>query len=295
MQDDVDEVDKKRQAKERKREAEAREVAANEPLTENERVQVSEHRRLSSRTVYAIVLAEGEEELSRPNSSLLGSGVAAGIGISASVLAEGTLRDKLGGHPYRELIENMGYTVGFIIVILSRLQLFTENTVSVVLPLLFRPSRRKFLDTARLWGIVLAANFVGTALTAAVTYWGGVVPPEILHGMLSVSADAAHAQGMRALLLGVPAGFFIAAVVWMLPSSRGFEIFVIFLFTYLIALCHFAHVVAGSTEIFLLIFDGSLSVWTGVGVILLPTLVGNIIGGTGLFAVLAHAQVSGEV
>jgi len=43
------------------------------------------------------------------------------------------------------------------------------------------------------------------------------------------------------------AGLF-AALVWMLPSAEGTEIFVITLITYLIALGGFTHVVAGSAE-----------------------------------------------
>lgn len=282
-------------APKKKVEAEEREARINEPLTAAEREQVGEHRRLSSRTVYSIILAEGEEELSRPNRSLIWSGVAAGVGISASVLAEGILHVRLEGWPYRGLVENFGYCLGFILVILSRLQLFTENTVSVVLPLLYRPTRDKFLNTARLWGLVLIANLAGAGITALMALWPGMVKPWVAEGMLSVSRHYAETTGWEALLLGIPAGFFIAAIVWMLASAKGFEIFVIAVFTYLIALGDFTHVIAGATEVFLLIFNGDLSVFDGLVLMLLPTLVGNIIGGTGLFAALAHAQVSEEV
>jgi hypothetical protein len=38
-------------------------------------------------------------------------------------------------HLARELIAKLGYTVGFIVVILSRQQLFTENTLTPILSL----------------------------------------------------------------------------------------------------------------------------------------------------------------
>jgi len=282
-----------------KAKAEQREAELNEPLTIAEREQVGEHRRLSSRTVYLIILAEGEEELSRPSWSLIWSliwsGIAAGVGISTSVLAEEILHAKLGDISHRHLVENFGYSLGFVLVILSRLQLFTGNTLSVVLPLLFRPSRDKLLNSGRLWGLVLTANLLGTAVTALMTLWPGTVEPWVADGMIAVSLHFAEVRGWDALLLGIPAGFLIAAIVWMLPSAKGFEIFVILVFTYLIALGDFTHVIAGATEVFLLIFSGNLSVYDGVVLMLLPTLAGNIIGGTGLFALLAHAQVRDEV
>jgi len=90
------------------------------------------------------------------------------IGISPSVLVEGIIRSNLGAeHPYLTLIESLGYTFGFVLVILGRLQLFTENTITVVLPVLAQPTRNRFYCTARLWGVVLAANLSGTFLIAA--------------------------------------------------------------------------------------------------------------------------------
>ena len=64
-------------------------------LTGSEREAVDEHGSLSSLTVYSIILREGQEELQRPLLSLWWSGIAAGIGISSSVLAEGIIRSNL--------------------------------------------------------------------------------------------------------------------------------------------------------------------------------------------------------
>lgn len=267
---------------------------APEDLTEDEAELAHDSRRMSARTVYAVIRREGEEELSRPNSSLWWSGVAAGVAISTSVLAEGVLSAELAGHPYQALVQNLGYTVGFILVILAGLQLFTENTITPILPLLAAPSRRTLLSVTRLWGIVFAANLVGTLL-AAFFATIGTVTPEHLEGMMDVSRHYAEAAGFDALLRGIPAGFLIAAIVWMLPSSKGFELHVIALFTFLIAAGDFTHVVAGAAEIWLLLITGEIGFGTAVFGLLLPTLAGNVIGGTGLFTVLAYAQVHDEM
>ncbi len=267
-----------------------------EALTRSEREAVSEHGRLSALTVYAVVLREGEEELRRPKASLWWSGVAAGIGISTSVLAQAIIRSGLDPDvPYLRIVESLGYTFGFVLVIMSRLQLFTENTISVVLPVLASPTRERLYSTVRLWGIVFAANMAGTFVTAAILTHGGVVPDDVLASILDMSRHVAALSPMSALLRGIPAGFFIAAVVWMLPSAKHSEILIIMMFTWLIAAGGFTHVVAGSNEIFNLVLIGESSILTAFTGDILPVLVGNVVGGTGLFAMLAYGQVHREM
>ncbi|MCE0504145.1 formate/nitrite transporter family protein [Roseivivax sp. GX 12232] len=260
-----------------------------------ESVQIARHRALAPRAVYEVVALEGREELKRPLWSLWWSGIAAGIGISSSVLAEGILHKVFEGYAFQGPIENMGYTVGFILVILSRLQLFTENTITVVLPVLKDRSPTVFSCTMRLWAVVFAANLVGTFVVAFLSVHGGTVVPEYVDGMMKISEHFAEYSAFEAFKYGVPAGFFIAALVWMLPSSEGFEIFVIFLFTYLIAMGEFTHVIAGSAEAFLLMLAGEISAGKAIFGLILPSFAGNVLGGTGLFALLAYGQVAHEI
>ncbi|WP_341582504.1 formate/nitrite transporter family protein [Marinobacter metalliresistant] len=265
-------------------------------LTPKERETVAEHSNLSSLTVYSIILREGEKELERPKSSLWWSGVAAGLGISTSVLVEGIIRSNLGSdHPYLTLIESLGYSFGFVLVILCRLQLFTENTITVVLPVLAQPTRNRFYCTARLWGIVLVANLCGTFITAAIGVHGGILPVDTLAAMVEMSRHLATLTPAETLLRGIPSGFFIAAIVWMLPSAKRSEMLVIVMFTWLIAAGDFTHVIAGSNEIFTLVLSGEMSVFNALIYHISPVLIGNIIGGTGLFAMLAYAQVHEEM
>ena len=263
-------------------------------LTAAEIELVDDSLKLSAPAVYSVIRREGEEELARPTKSLWWSGIAAGIGISTSVLAEGVLSAELEGYAYRDLVQNFGYTVGFVLVILARLQLFTENTITPVLPVLARASDDCLPRMLRLWGIVFAANMIGTFLAAAF-FMGGTVTPEHMAGMMAVSHHYAEAAGWDALVRGIPAGFLVAVLVWMLPSSKGFELWIIMLFTFLIAAGDFTHVVAGAVEVFLLILHGELGIIAGVGTLILPTLIGNVIGGTVIFTMLAYAQVQDEI
>jgi formate-nitrite transporter family protein len=100
---------------------------------------------------------------------------------------------------------------------------------------------------------------------------------------------------LQLLLLGIPAGFLIAALAWILPNAEGSKFWVILLVAYVIALGNFAHVVAGATEVFLVLIAGHISLAQAFGGVILPTLIGNILGGTALFSLIAYAQVREEI
>lgn len=244
--------------------------------------------------VYEVVRQEGENELRRPLASLWWSGIAAGIGISTSVLAEGLLHGNLPDQGWRSLVASFGYTIGFVIVVIGRLQLFTENTITAVLPLFANWSRMHFVNTLRLWGVVLAANLIGVLGTAVLFTHAGLVSDPALAMMLEVSQHAATYSMLDAMLLGIPAGFLVAAIVWILPNAEGSEVLVVVMLTYVMALGGFTHVVVGSGELFLLLFDGTLdSAYVITRIIAI--MLGNVIGGTGLFALLAYGQVRSEM
>ena len=271
-------------------------TSSEKSLTRKERSAVAEHGHLSALTLYAIIMREGANELQRPKASLWWSGVAAGMGISLSVLVEGIIRANIGsGHPYLALIESLGYTFGFVLVILCRLQLFTENTITVILPVLAEPNRQRFYYVARLWFIVLIANLVGTFLAAMVSVYGAILPEPTLAAILEISHHVAELSFFDALLRAIPSGFLIAALVWMLPSAKGSELLVIVMFTWLIAAGGFTHVIAGSNEIFTLVLTGEMTIVNGLAFHVFHVLIGNILGGTGLFAMLAYGQVHEEM
>jgi formate/nitrite transporter FocA (FNT family) len=257
--------------------------------------EVAEHRRLRAPVLYEVIRQEGLVELERPVTSLWWSGVAAGLAISTSVYCEAFIRSHLPDTDWRPLIENFGYCVGFLIVILGGFQLFTEQTVTAVLPVLHEPTVKRFVLTARLWSIVFLANMTGTFVAALLGLVVGWVHPENLEAALDVARHLTDNHALKILLLGMPAGFFMAALVWILASCEGNEFWVITLLTYMIALGDLTHVVAGSAEVFLLMLIGEQSILNGLFGVILPALAGNIAGGTILFTLIAYAQVKDEL
>ncbi len=265
-------------------------------MTQGERGNVDELSAPRARIIYEVVRRQGEAELSRPVGSLFWSGLAAGITIMASVIAEGALKHKLpAGTPLRDVIADVGYSLGFLMVILGRMQLFTEQTIVTVLPNMASPGWTKLATTARLWAVVFAGNMLGSCMAAAINIFLHLTSPELTASMLEVSGALLHKGPLEIMLQGVPAGFLIASVAWIRSGVSGDEFWVVLVLTYAIALGDFTHVVAGSAEAFLMVFAGQTGLGHAVGGIILPALLGNVAGGTGLFALLAHAQVRQEI
>jgi formate-nitrite transporter family protein len=161
-------------------------------LTQTEHQDVEALSTPRSPVIYEVVRQQGEDELCRPDGSLFWSGIAAGITIMASVIAQGALRQKLPDAPWREVVSGIGYSVGFLMVILGRMQLFTEQTIVTMLPVMAAPSWPKFRATGRLWIIVFVANMVGTCVAAAMNVKLHLVTPDLLASMLAVSAPLLH-------------------------------------------------------------------------------------------------------
>jgi formate/nitrite transporter FocA (FNT family) len=266
-----------------------------EGLTKEETRSVEKRRRLRAVVVYEIIRVEGEGELARTKAALWWSALGAGLSIGFSLLAQALLKTYLPASPGAWIVEALGYSVGFLIVILSRQQLFTENTLTAVLPVIARRKLEWVWVMLRLWGIVLGGNLVGCFLFASFLAFSGTLSPEIASAAHEVGAKLMTNAASEMFVKGIVAGWLIAALVWMLPSAEGTEIFVITLMTYLIALGGFAHVVAGSAEALYLLLTGAESLGRVVFVFFLPTLAGNVFGGTLLFAVLSYAQVREEI
>ena len=205
-------------------------------LSDDEVDAVAQRKAGSAKVVHEVIRLQGDEELDRPLLSLMFSGFAAGVAISASILAEASIAMRLPDAPWKELVVAIGYTVGFVLVILGNLQLFTENTVTAVLPLATHPTLRNLGRMLRLWAAVLIANMAGTFLVAVLMAHRIVLSTDQLAAALALSTTALdHAPG-DVLLLGMPAGFLVATIAWILPNARGGEFWIVVIITYAIAI-----------------------------------------------------------
>ncbi|MBM7344009.1 formate/nitrite transporter family protein [Pantoea coffeiphila] len=245
--------------------------------------------------VHEQIRQEGEKELERDGLALLFSAIAAGISMGASLMAKGIFQVNLHEVPGSFLLENLGYTFGFIIVIMARQQLFTENTVTAVLPVMHKPTLGNGLLLLRLWGLVLLGNLIGTALASLGFIHMPIFDDATRSAFVSISQKVMENPPNEMFANAVVSGWIIATMVWMFPSAGAAKIWVIILMTWLVALGDLAHIVVGSVEIFYLVFNGDIPWQQFIWPFALPTLAGNIIGGTFIFALLSHAQIRNDM
>lgn len=274
-------------------EPEAQEESAG--LSADERERVREARPPRAAVVYEIIRTKGDTELKRPVSALWWSGVAAGISIGLSFLTEAVLAAHLPPSEWTPLIAKLGYAVGFLVVILGHQQLFTENVLTAVLPVISRKSFVWFLRMLRLWGLVLAANIVGCAIFALFLAKMPIVDAKSAHALAEVVGRLMANTPYEMFAKGIGAGWLIAALVWILSSTEGTDFLIVTLITYLIALFGLTHIVAGTAEVIYGHLQGIVTVDDGIFRFFLPTLAGNVCGGTVLFSVLSYAQVREEI
>ena len=271
------------------------EVESDEKLT-GKKIELDEDR-LPSRAmaIHEHIRQDGEKEMERDAMALLWSAIAAGLSMGASLLAKGIFHVQLEGVPGGFLLENLGYTFGFIIVIMARQQLFTENTVTAVLPVMQNPTLGNFGLLMRLWSVVLLGNIIGTGVAAWAFEHMPIFDEETRDAFVKIGMDVMKNTPTEMFSNAIISGWLIATMVWMFPAAGAAKIVVIILMTWLIALGDTTHIVVGSVEILYLVFNGTLHWSDFFWPFALPTLAGNICGGTFIFALMSHAQIRNEM
>src|SRR5947209_7265576 len=124
------------------RPAEDRPAAGTESphLADDEREQAAQSKLVAARVIHEVLRDEGEIELRRPVGALLWSGLAAGLSMGFSFLTLSLLRSHIADKSIAHLVAPFGYTIGFLIVVLGKQQLFTETTLTATLPVMHKPT-----------------------------------------------------------------------------------------------------------------------------------------------------------
>lgn len=282
------------------KENEAQKRAANREgdapnLSAIEHLEAEEQKRPRAAVIHEAVRAGGEEELNRTVSSLAWSGLASGLSMGFSLVAEGMLRAYVPDTHWRPLISKLGYPFGFLIVVIGRQQLYTENTLTAVLPFMHAPNGERLLKLLRLWAVVLVANLIGALIFAWVAGKTDAFRPEFKAAFSAIGREAQEGGFGLVILRGVFAGWLIALMAWLIPASnKSSEAVLIFVLAYVVGVAGLPHIIAGSAEVLYTISTGETSWGAYLGGYMLPTLIGNTIGGAALVAWLNHAQVAND-
>src|SRR5690348_15269666 len=142
--------------------------------------------RFSAEEIHDNVSEAAKEELERPASELIWSSLASGLLVGFSFLAVGFLTS-LVPPAYHTLATAVAYPLGFLYVVHARHQLFTENTLEPVIPLLEKRDGKTLRQLLRLWAIVLPVNLIGALIFAEVLAHTQVVEPKLLTPLLDAA------------------------------------------------------------------------------------------------------------
>ncbi|WP_313301908.1 formate/nitrite transporter family protein [Pseudomonas sp.] len=263
-------------------------------LSADEEKEIDDNQPPRAAVLHEIIRTQGDHELERTLAALWWSALAAGLTMGLSLMAMGLLYSRLPDGESSQVIAALGYSAGFLAVILARQQLFTENTLTAVLPVMTTPTLGNLGRLLRLWGVVLLGNLAGTLLVAWVMLELPIFDSKTDVAFLEVGRKVMENDMSQMFAKGIVSGWMIATMVWMIPSMEHAKIWIILMITYLMALGDFTHIVVGSVEVSYLVWAGE-ETWSRFWLhFALPTLAGNIVGGSFIFALISHAQVRSD-
>lgn len=246
--------------------------------------------RPSAEDIYKQVAHNAQAELKRSSLALAISGFTGGTFMGLSVLGTGIALGLLGESPGSVFISRMFYPLGFIVVIIGRSQLFTENTLYPVALVL--AEKREFWNTMRLWATVLPTNILGALAFAALVALTPSLPHSMVQAMAKLGIEAAHVPAAQVFWSGVVGGWLIATAAWLVSGSHSItgSVLVIWLLTFLVGLGNFAHCIATSAEVLVAVLTHQIP-WLKYPLWFGPAVAGNVCGGVLMVTLLEYGQV----
>ncbi|MEM6338244.1 MAG: formate/nitrite transporter family protein, partial [Bacteroidota bacterium] len=219
---------------------------------------------------------------------LFWSGIAAGLSIGLSFLARATVMAKASPES-ADLLGNLLYPIGFVFIVLGRYQLFTENTLTPVTLVLTRIASIPLL--LQVWGVVLFANVIGSAIIAYVLATTSVLEPEAAEMARKISFHALEYDWSTLFIKGFFAGWLVAGMVWLVHAARDTitRLLLVYVIMYLVPTADLFHCIIGASEVFYLVFQG-LAGLDSFAYFFSAVVVGNTVGGVLLVALLNYTQ-----
>jgi formate/nitrite transporter FocA (FNT family) len=179
---------------------------------------------------------------------------------------------------------------------MGRNELFTENTLRPVVPLLHRRDRETLSTLGRMWGLLLLGNMIGALVFGWLLARTPAIDPVLRPALDAVATEATRGTFGETFYLAIFAGWLIALLGWLVASTHNgiAQILIIWLTTACISAFGFKHSIAGAVEAFYRVFNGSAGWGPMIGEFILPAVLGNAVGGVVLVALLNFAQVKAD-
>jgi formate/nitrite transporter FocA (FNT family) len=246
--------------------------------------------RPSAEDIYQQVATNARQELKRTTTALGLSGFGGGAFMGLSALGAATAIAMLGTSSTDRIVSAMFYPLGFIVVIIGRSQLFSENTLYPVALVL--AEKKEFWNTMRLWAVVLPSNVAGAFAFAMLAARTPAMEPATVTAMGQLGLDAIAHPASTVFWSGVIAGWVIALTAWLVSGSHSItgSVMVIWMLTFMVGLGNFAHCIATSCEVLVAVL-AHRAPWSAYPMWFFPAVMGNICGGVGLVTILEYGQV----
>jgi len=242
------------------------------------------------RDILSNVIHEGEEIFKIKKRAMTLSAVIAGLEIGFSYFLVCTLYYLLSGKVEETTIYklfSLVYPVGFVLVILGKSALFTEQTSVLTLPVL--NGQRSIWELLRIWGLVILGNIAGGIIF---TLFISLLAPNLNlfthETMVTIGSHVLHRDAWIIFLSAIVAGWLMGMLNWLINSTKNSltRIFLIIMITGVIGFGGFHHSIVGNIEVFgAFLFSDSITIFDYLWFLFL-VLFGNGIGGAvvvGLF------------
>ncbi|NDJ35728.1 MAG: formate/nitrite transporter family protein, partial [Chloroflexi bacterium] len=182
------------------------------------------------------------------------------------------------------------YPVGFLLIVLGRYQLFTENTLTPVTLVMTRIASVPALLVN--WGVVLSANLLGALLVATLLAATEILSPEAAAAARSFGQHALELSFSALFFKGLIAGWLVASMVWLVHAARDSvsRFLIVYFLMFLIPALGLYHCIIGACEVIYLLYFGGTSIGQAFFGFFLPVLLGNTVGGVLLVAILNYEQ-----
>jgi formate/nitrite transporter FocA (FNT family) len=248
--------------------------------------------RASAYEIFNSVIDNAREELSRSTRALACSGLAAGLAMGLTGVGVAVAHVALRGSA-QEFVPYLLYPVGFMVVIVGRQQLFTENTLYPVALVLDERRRQDVINTARLWVTVFVTNIVGAALFALLAGRGHALRPDAVHELVRLGAESTGRPYLDVFASAIVGGWIIALLAWLVTAADWTigHVAVVWVLAFVVGLGHFAHCIASSGEILTGVWRGDIGLGS-YGTWLAVATAGNIVGGIVIVTLLNFGQVT---
>ena len=181
------------------------------------------------------------------------------------------------------------YPLGFILVVLGKSILFTEQTSLLSIPVI--SGRKTVSDLFSLWGIVIIGNLIGGYLIGAFIVWIG---PELgvitQQGIINLADHVNHFSREVIFASSVLAGWLMALLSWIITSTHKTtgKIAVIYIITFIISLAGLHHSIVGNIEVFAGFLVSDKITFIDYLTFQSTSLLGNAFGGVFFVAILKY-------